>query len=299
MYIPGLCLYRNSEQAGDTQIKAEYSLESMRSDRLGDHYRRRRSIFLKQEKEADFGLGLQAWARIDSYNRSDDLRTAGLNSRYRLSSHNTLSAGLSRNVRLPSFTELYYDDPTTSGSSGLGKEQYLNYQAGLEHQDEVVCYGGIFFLRKEDNPIDWVKHQPDDNRWQAENLADTEVFGSEAFFRLEPDKRFCLSLNYSYADKRRDNRGYLYKYGQSYLRHLAQAAAEIRSAFGEIFIASRYKKKSGRSSWFLAEAGFSRQLNRDLRFFLRVDNLFNQEYQEIEGIPQPGRSLEAGLRAEW
>jgi outer membrane receptor protein involved in Fe transport len=40
-------------------------------------------------------------------------------------------------------------------------------------------------------------------------------------------------------------------------------------------------------------------MNKNLRLFVDASNLLNVEYQEIEGIPEPGRWIEGGLRFEW
>jgi len=33
--------------------------------------------------------------------------------------------------------------------------------------------------------------------------------------------------------------------------------------------------------------------------FCSVSNLFNSEYQDIEGVPRPGRWIEAGCEVSW
>jgi outer membrane receptor protein involved in Fe transport len=49
----------------------------------------------------------------------------------------------------------------------------------------------------------------------------------------------------------------------------------------------------------LLNARLNYNLNKHSSLFLDVTNLCNVEYQEIEGIPQPGRWVEGGFRLEW
>ncbi|MFH1414254.1 MAG: TonB-dependent receptor, partial [Candidatus Omnitrophota bacterium] len=60
-----------------------------------------------------------------------------------------------------------------------------------------------------------------------------------------------------------------------------------------------YKKKPSRDGWLLVSTRLAYDFNKNFQIFLKGTNLFNVEYQEIEGIPQPGRNLEAGLRFSW
>jgi outer membrane receptor protein involved in Fe transport len=46
-------------------------------------------------------------------------------------------------------------------------------------------------------------------------------------------------------------------------------------------------------------AGLNYNLNKNSKIFLNTTNLLNVEYQDIEGIAQPGRYVEAGVRFSW
>ncbi len=108
-----------------------------------------------------------------------------------------------------------------------------------------------------------------------------------------------MDSNYSYINKRIDDRGYLYKYGPNYIKHLINNMLSLNLPFGIQTIELTYKKKPSRRGWFLLNTRLSYNLNKTSQFFVEVSNLLNVEYQEIEGIPQPGRWVESGLRFEW
>jgi len=108
-----------------------------------------------------------------------------------------------------------------------------------------------------------------------------------------------LDASYTYTDKSIDNQGYLYKYGPNYARHLINTVFNLDLPCGQQGIGFTYKKRPGRRGWLLMNSGFNYNLNSNAKVFLRVENILNIEYQDIAGIPQPGRYIEAGLRFQW
>jgi len=299
IYTPVVYLQRESEFFGTSGLGLEYGQERMRSSSLGDHQRGHKSAYIEEEKELNDPWAIGGSARIDDYDGFGQVYTGSLNSRYKLSGKDSVSFAVSRNIRVPSFTELYYNDPATEGYSGLKEERSVNYQAGYDHKIEKGSCGVVFFLRKEENTIDWVKSDPAQAKWLARNIPGADVSGAESYFKMDISPLVNLDSNYTYVNKHTDTRGYLYKYGRNYARHLANMLFNFKLPFADPFLGFTYKKKPGRDGWVIANTGISRQVNKNLKVYLKTENLFNSEYQEIEGIPQPGRWVEAGMRLEW
>lgn len=51
--------------------------------------------------------------------------------------------------------------------------------------------------------------------------------------------------------------------------------------------------------WTVVNATVSYDLNDRAEAYVRVENLFDEEYQTVRGYAQPGRSIFAGLRARF
>ncbi len=153
-------------------------------------------------------------------------------------------------------------------------------------------------MRREREMIDWVRSDPS-QKWQAKNFTRDEVLGAEYVMHKEFSKMLSIDANYSYANKSIDSQGYLYKYGPNYARHLANLVLNFSLPFGRQEIGLNYKKRPGRNGWLLVNAGFNYNLGRGSKIFLSLENIMNTEYQDITGIPQPGRYIEAGLRMQW
>lgn len=299
MLTPNIYFQNKIGCLGRVGLGLEYGQERINSTNLGKHSRSHESIFLDENRELFFPLSLDLSGRYDHYDSFGDSYTGTAGLRYRLSKTGALHLDLSKNMRLPSFTELYYSDPTTLGDNSLSPEKVINYQLGYDYQKDGLSLGTTFFLRQEKNIIDWIKRSSTQAKWQAENIPGSDVLGIEENFRLNLNNYLSFSANYTYVNKCTDKDGYLYKYGPNYTRHLVSSELNFKLPWGVQALSFSYKKKPLRDGWFLANMHLSYNLKEKPEIFLNITNLFNVEYQEIEGIPQPGRYIEAGLRTEW
>ncbi|MFH1640675.1 MAG: TonB-dependent receptor [Candidatus Omnitrophota bacterium] len=299
LFTPNIYFQKELEILGRFGLGAEFSDERIVSTTLGNHSRQHKSIFMDDAKDLSDKLSLGLSFRMDNFEAFDEVYTGSAGIGYKFSKEHSVHFDLSKSTRIPSFTELYYSDPVTVGNLSLSEENSFNFQSGYDYKGEGVSAGITFFLRKETDSIDWVKLAPGQERWQAENIVEAEVFGIENHSRLGINNIISLDYNYTYIDKRIDDGGYIYKYGQNYMRHLANATLSLSLPFGFQTLALTYKKKPARDGWFLLSAGFTYNLNKSCHIFLNITNLLNVEYQEIEGIPQPGRWIGSGIRFEW
>jgi iron complex outermembrane receptor protein len=299
LYTPNIYFQKEIEALGRLGLGLEYGGERINSTNLGKHVRNHKSIFADQGKDLTDKLSLGASFRMDDFDGFGEVYTGSASARYKLNQENSVYFGVARSMRIPSFTELYYDDPTTLGNAGLSAEKSLNYQWGYDYKKETLQGGIALFLRNEKDFIDWVKRIPAQAKWQVENITEAEVFGIESYLKLSINKYLVLNSNYTYINKCIDDQGYLYKYGPSYLAHLVNAAFSFNLPFGVQSISFNYKKKPSRAGWFLMNISSSYNINKNCQFFVEVTNLLNVGYQEIVGIHQPGRWAEAGLRFQW
>ncbi len=299
MFTPNVYLQKEISLLGKVGLGLEYGQEKMNSVFLGKHSRIHKSIFFDDSKDINERLSLGLSFRADDYPGNKNNYTGSLNSKYNISGASALRLGVGRSIRVPSFTELYYNDPTTVGNAALANESALNYQAGYDYTKEGLLSGITFFLRDETDSIDWVKSYPAQARWQAQNIGKAKVFGLESRLKFDLNQYLALDSNYTYINRRMDSQGYLYKYGPNYAKHIFNSELVVALPFGKQTIGLSYKKKPLRDGWLLLNAAFSYNLNKKTQLFLKGTNLCNVEYQEIEGIPQPGRWVEGGFRVEW
>ena len=74
---------------------------------------------------------------------------------YWLSPHVKLRASISRAFRVPSYTELYYEDPANIGNPNLRPERAWNYEGGIDWTPSSRWHGDLtVFERRELDGID-------------------------------------------------------------------------------------------------------------------------------------------------
>jgi len=299
VYTPSIYLEKQFGIFGRLGLGLEYGEERINSTNLGKHNRRHESIFMDESKDLNDKLSLGLSFRTDDFDSFGQVYTGSANFRYKFSQENSVHFGLSRSIRIPSFTELYYSDRKTLGNASLSAEKALNYQTGYDYKKDNFSFGTVFFLREEKDFMDWIKRTSTQDKWQVENISEAEVFGIENYLKWKINDYITLNSNYSYINKRPDDHGYLYKYGPNYIRHLINAVFSFDLPFGTQTLGLTYKKKPSRDGWLLLNTRLAYNLPKNSQIFLEITNLLNVEYQEIEGIPQPGRWTEAGMRFEW
>jgi len=74
-------------------------------------------------------------------------------------------------LRMPSFTDLYYEGPTNIGNSDLEPERSATIEAGFKLQQAVFSGHALVFYRHGKDIIDWVKEDEDSEVWQAQKTA--------------------------------------------------------------------------------------------------------------------------------
>lgn len=299
VYLPSIYLQKEVPVLGKFGAGFEYASEQICSSNLGRHYRNHQSFFFDDAKEISGKASVVLSGRIDNYNDFGTNYSGSAGLKFNVSNNNVLHLGISRSIRVPTFTELYYSDPTTVGNDSLKSEKSLTYEAGSTYRNDKFSLGATIFFRDEDDSIDWVKSRVSDPRWIARNISGSAVKGVETSFGMKFLKFFEISSNYTYVDRDSNNASYFYKYGQNYSKHLAGASflfdfSRIRGSFGLL-----YKKKPARGGWLLFSSRIGYRILDCTELFIEGTNLLNRSYEEIPGIPQPKRQIEAGLRFEW
>jgi iron complex outermembrane receptor protein len=299
MYTPNIYFQKQTESFGTVGAGIEYGQEKVNSTNLGKHNRTHQSLFLDQTCDMTSKVSGSLSFRFDDFDSLRGVYTGSANLRYSFSKNSSFITGTNRSLRIPSFTELYYNDPTTVGDPDLKAESAITYQAGYDYQQQGLSLGQGIFLRQEKQVLDWVKHAPSDAKWKIENITKADVFGTESYLHLRINANLKIDINYTYINKYAHAQGLIYKYGPNYIKHQANTFFTINLPFGDQFIGLNYKKKPNRRGWLLLDTTTTCNLNKKLKLFLKTTNLLNVEYQEIEGIPQPGRWIEAGFRVDW
>jgi iron complex outermembrane receptor protein len=270
--------------------------DSIHSNNLGQHERSRGAIYLDYDMRAFGRFSFSAGARQEFYDAYSSQFTPTVSAGLWIKAGWKLKGSASRAFRLPSYTDLYYSDPDNLGNPNLKPETAWSYEGGLlwdrggRYQAEITV-----FERREQNDIDYVRSSAADP-WQATNLENVNFTGVETSLEVRLPRRQRLKFAYTGlhgAQQALDGleSKYVFNYpindGVVSWEGMLPGHFIARSRVGVI---DRFARDPY-ALWDLdLVRGFSHGAAR-----LGFSNLTGTQYQEIEGVAMPGRSVVFGL----
>ncbi|MCW5964522.1 MAG: TonB-dependent receptor [Bryobacterales bacterium] len=290
---------RRTEEIG-AKGRLHYGFEALHDDlestNLGFRERGRQATYLNYDLRAAGRFSLTAGTRYELFQAWSGQLSPTLAAGYWLSSHAKLRASVSRAYRVPSFTDLYYQDPANRGNPDLRPERAWGYEAGLDWNAGQSIDGELtVFQRRERDGIDFVRDSPN-AIWQARNFQRLRFTGAEARARWR--YRPAASAEVAYTGLRGAQtalEGMQSRYTFNYPVHafvgtwqaVTRGNMALRTRLG---VTQRYQ----RASYMLWDVAVAHHGAR-FRPFVQFANLADRTYEEIPGVPMPGRSILGGL----
>lgn len=210
-----------------------------------------------------------------------------------------LRGALSRSFRTPSWTDRFYSDPANVGNPDLAPERAWTAEAGVH----LELYGAATldattFVREAEDLIDWAKPAMDEAApWMTRNVETARFRGIE----LEAGLARVLGIRWtaraallSVASSAEE--GYVSKYALRPLTETIAVTAE-RSVLPGLTLGAeaRRSRRTGEEAYLLLDGRLAWVVGRRARLFLDVRNLTDEGYDDVAGMPAPGRSLSAGV----
>ena len=203
--------------------------------------------------------------------------------------------------RVPTFTDLYYADPTTLGNENLVAESATSLEWGLRYAQQKVNASAVVFTRKSTNLIDYVKEN-EAEKFQAQNIQELQTSGVElSFDRLaDSSQAFALGYGLSYTYMAQDlseEAAAFSRYSiDNDLKH--QLMVRLNAAMNTKRNADlnlRYIERTSGRTYTVLNAHLSQQFG-NFRLQASLNNLLNQSYWETSFIPMPRRNVSFSLR---
>ena len=288
---------RRSEKLKNSNMRFHYGAEglheSIDSNNLGVHSRTRGAGYAAFDVRALRRFSVTAGVRAEVYANTQKQFSPSVGAGYWFSKRFKLRASASRAFRLPSYTDLYYHDPTNAGSPGLRPETAWNYEGGVDINGHGKVRGEFsIFERREHDGIDYVRSSPTDI-WRASNFQRLNFSGVEAAIIVRG-----FDFRYTGIHGARNALGTLQsKYVFNYPVHSGLISWQVRSKQGFLFrtrigVLERY----GRDPYAVWDV-YAAYGKKRIHPFLQLTNLTDTYYEEILGVRTPGRGIVGGL--EW
>lgn len=197
--------------------------------------------------------------------------------------------------RLPTYTDLYYSDPTTIGNANLKPESAWSGEGGADwYAGSKITASATIFYSRQHNAIDYVRANSS-QRWQAENLSGVAFTGVESSVNWQATSHQALQFSWAGLSGAQSalhglQSVYIFNYpvNNANAEWIGQASGFVlRNRVG---VAQRYQQ----DAYPVWDVSLARERGW-IHPYLRMTNLSNTGYEEIEGVRMQGRSIVAGL----
>lgn len=239
----------------------------------------------------------------------------GLDLGYKLQKNTTWFISANRTLRLPTFTDMFYNSPTNSGNRYLKPEEAYTLESGLKYSKGSLFIETSLFRRWGRNMIDWVRF-PSDQKWVSMNLTSVNITGVEAgitySFDSELTKFFkTAAINFTYLHSDKTSEGFSSLYVLDNLKHkLAfslnhsvtqqsginwKLSVQDRNGGYQPFTDGTYTEEVPYKTVALVDLGVWYNY-RFMQFFAEATNLLNTKVMDHANVLQPGFWAKGGVR---
>ena len=239
----------------------------------------------------------------------------GLDVSYSINEHFKAFASVNHSLRMPTFTDLFYEGPTNKGNPNLKPETSTNIETGIKFNTKGTQAYLLGFYRNGKNIIDWVR-QSEDDIWLASNLTELNTSGLSLAINMQPflwERPISIikniSISYSYIIMEKESGQLLSKYALDYLKHKLDFSLrhKIWSKLNANWLLSwqdrngqyiKYEAVKSSSAEYKAFALLNLRLSwmeKKWQIYTEANNLFNTLYYDFGNIAQPGRWIICGI----
>jgi outer membrane cobalamin receptor len=286
--------------------------DSIRSNNLGIHARNRGAGYADLDwRPAKKRWSLSIGAREEIFSGgAKAVFSPELAASLRLAKSLKLRASGGYGFRIPTYTDLYYSDPTTLGNANLKPESAWSGDAGADWTPSTrLSLSFTGFYSQQHDTIDYVMSAtvPDPylpagcpaNIWCADNLNGLHFAGVESSFTWTPRKSQTVRMEWTALHGAQSalhglESEYVFNYPvQNIHASWMWVLGHDVVLTNAVQIAQRYQQ----TVYPVWNATLVHDTGR-LRPYLRLANLSNTGYQEIEGVNMPPRTIMGGVALE-
>ncbi|MFD2529970.1 TonB-dependent receptor plug domain-containing protein [Polaribacter marinaquae] len=202
--------------------------------------------------------------------------------------------------RIPTYTDLYYNDSSTTGNPNLKPEEAIAQEFGLKYTDHNFFATLSLFTRASDNIIDFIRQNDAQNKFTATNIAKVNTqgleFNANYTFKI---KDFDQNLSFGYTfieDDINDQNRSLSRYRLNTLKHqfITRFSTRLFKNVSQNIIYKHADRTVG-PSYNVWDASVIVTVNK-FNFTVTANNIFDAEYIESGFLPMPPSNILFGLR---
>ena len=270
---------------GTTGIGFELAHVSIRSNNLGEHARTLAHGYLEHRfvsNRWDVTPGFS----VSHYTDQDTFFYPGIDIGFQINGNSRLFFNSGYTYRIPTYTDLYYNDPTTLGNESLLPEKALSTELGFRHRQNNWKLSISLFQRDAKNYIDYVVLAGEE-RWQATNIDQILSQGGELDVVLNSNSH-KFSVGYAYLKDDVDGvSSALSRYAINSRKHHLSTRWTLRwNSLITSSISYRYAEQDSGYHYNVVDANMAVVKGR-VKLSLSAHNILNADYTEQNLVPMP------------
>ena len=270
---------------GTTGIGFELAHVSIRSNNLGEHARTLAHGYLEHRfvsNRWDVTPGFS----VSHYTDQDTFFYPGIDIGFQINGDSRLFFNSGYTYRIPTYTDLYYNDPTTVGNESLIPEKALSTELGFRHRQNNWKLSISLFQRDAKNYIDYVVLAGEE-RWQATNIDQILSQGGELDVVLNSNSH-KFSVGYAYLNDDVDGvSSVLSRYAINSRKHHLSTRWTLRwNSLITSSISYRYAEQDSGYHYNVVDANMAVVKGR-VKLSLSAHNILNADYTEQNLVPMP------------
>jgi len=307
-----------SSALGVTVVGGEAAYDGIVSTNLGTHERTRLSVFAEHQWKPVENVTIEAGATA-LWNSDWGLNVSpGLDVGWQISDYASVRASVGQAFRVPTYTDLFYRDPSNIGNPNLQPERAWTYELGTQiivplgtstdGLANTINISAAAFRRDARQLIDFIRARPQDP-WLAQNISSVITNGVDAHIALTiqsaPTAFVAVEraqLSYTgLAPEFSTDAGLQSKYVLDNLRHHAVGTVDILWA-GELTqralrhqVRVRYEERVGFTGNWFVDTRLAYHTGA-WELYGELSNLLNNIAPNLDiiGLPTAGRWLRVG-----
>jgi len=270
---------------GTTGIGFELARVSIQSNNLGEHARTLVHGYL-EHRFANTRWDITPGFSVSHYTDQDTFFYPGIDIGFQVTGNSRLFFNSGYTYRIPTYTDLYYNDPTTVGNESLLPEKALSTELGFRLRQNNWKLSVTLFQRDAKNYIDYVK-LVEDERWQATNIDQILSQGGEVDVVVNSNSH-KISIGYAYLNDDVDGvSSALSRYAINSRKHHLSTRWTLRwNSFITSSVSYRYAEQDTGYNYNVVDANMAVAKDR-IKLSLSAHNILNAAYTEQNLVPMP------------
>jgi vitamin B12 transporter len=270
---------------GTTGIGFELARVSIQSNNLGEHARTLVHGYFEHRFESN-RWDVTPGFSVSHYTDQDTFFYPGIDIGFQINGDSRLFFNSGYTYRIPTYTDLYYNDPTTVGNESLLPEKALSTELGFRHRQNNWKLSVTLFQRDANNYIDYVVLVGEE-RWQATNIDQILSQGGELDVVLSSNPH-KFSVGYAYLNDDVDGvSSALSRYAINSRKHHLSTRWTLRwNSFITSSVSYRYAEQDSGYHYNVVDANMAVAKGR-VKLSLSAHNILNADYTEQNLVPMP------------